>query len=223
MRSPRDSERRGSGVRSRSQDEPPDRPQDRPKRDRAKLEAAHAHWPRLSSTIRAAMTLVDYLIVLLIVLSAVVGVARGFLREIIALVTWIIALFVAWHFAGRLEPYLGGLLSSPHVRPWAARAILIIAVLLVGAGIGAIVTHLVRLSLFSGTDRFLGFLFGVVRGFVIFGVLVLVCQTLRLDGEHWWRASRLLPYGERAANLLLSMVGDTADRLHAFNLVDQRL
>src|SRR6185437_7693879 len=94
MRSPRDSERRVSGVRSHSQDEPPDRPQDRPKRDRAKLEAAHAHWPRLSSTIRAAMTLVDYLIVLLIVLSAVVGVARGFLREIIALVTWFIALFV---------------------------------------------------------------------------------------------------------------------------------
>jgi membrane protein required for colicin V production len=169
------------------------------------------------------MTLVDYLIILLVVVSAVVGVARGFLREVIALVTWIIALLVAWHFAGRLEPYLGGLLSSPRVRPWAARAVLVVAVLLLGAGIGAIASHFVRLSLFSSTDRFLGLLFGVARGLVIFGVLVLVCQTLRLDQEHWWRASRLLPYGERAANLLLSMVGDTADRLHAFNLVDQRL
>ena len=169
------------------------------------------------------MTLVDYLIVLLIVLSAIIGVVRGFLREIIALVTWIIALLVAWHFAGRLEPYLGGLLSSPTVRPWAARAVLIIAVLLVGAGVGALATHFVRLSLFSSTDRFLGLLFGVVRGLVIFGVLVLVCQTLRLNEEHWWRASRLVPYGERAANLLLSMVGDAADHLRVFNLVDQRL
>ena len=169
------------------------------------------------------MTLVDYLIILLVLLSAVVGVARGFLREIIALVTWIAALLVAWHFAGRLEPYLGGLLSSPTVRPWAARAVLAIAVLLAGAGIGALVTHFVRLSLFSSTDRFLGLIFGVVRGLVIFGVLVLVCQTLRLNEEHWWRASRLLPYGERTANLLLSMVGDSADHLHAFNLVDQRL
>lgn len=169
------------------------------------------------------MTLVDYLIVALVVLSAGVGVARGFLREIIALITWIAALLLAWHYAGRLEPYLGGLLSSPYVRPWAARAILVIAVLLVGAGLGAIITHLVRLSLFSGTDRFLGLIFGVVRGLVIFGVLVLVCQTLRLDEEHWWRSSRLLPYGERAASLLLSMVGDTGERRHAFNLVGQRL
>jgi membrane protein required for colicin V production len=169
------------------------------------------------------MTLVDYLIILLVVLSAGVGVARGFLREIIALASWIVALLVGWHFAGRVEPYLGGLLSSPYVRPWAARAILVIAVLLAGAALGAIVTHLVRLSLFSGTDRFLGLLFGLLRGLVIFGVLVLVCQTVRLDEEHWWRASRLLPYGERAANLLLSMVGDTAEHRHAANLVDQRL
>ena len=188
-----------------------------------KLVTAHARRLRRSSTIRAAMTLVDYLIIALVVLSAVVGVARGFLREIIALVTWIVALLIAWHFAGRLAPYLGGLLSSPPVKTWSARAILLIAVLLVGAGIGALVTHLVRLSIFSSTDRFLGFVFGVMRGLVIFGVLVLVCQTLRLDEERWWRSSRLLPYGERAAGLLLSMVGDTAERRHAFKLVDQRL
>lgn len=168
------------------------------------------------------MTLVDYLIVALVILSAAVGVARGFLREIIALVTWIVALLVAWHFAGQLEPYLGGLLSSPSVRPWAARALLLLAVLLVGAGLGAIVTHLVRLSLFNATDRFLGFLFGVMRGLVILGVLVVVCQTLRLNDEHWWRSSRLLPYGERAAGLLLSMVGDTPVHRHTFKLVAER-
>lgn len=169
------------------------------------------------------MTVVDYLILALVFLSAAIGIARGFLREMIALVTWVVALLVGWHFAGRLEPYLGGLLSSPSVRPWAARALLVIAVLLAGAGIGALATHLVRLSLFSGTDRFLGFLFGMARGLVILGVLVLVCQTLRLDEEHWWRSSRLLPYGEQTANLLLSMVGDKAERRHTFRLVDQPL
>ena len=175
-----------------------------------------------SSTIRAAMTLVDYLILALVILSAAVGVARGFLREIIALVTWIIALLVAWHFAGRLEPYLGGLLSSPYVRPWAARALLLLAVLLAGAGIGALVTHLVRLSLFNATDRFLGLLFGVMRGLVILGVLVVACQALRLNEERWWHSSRLLPYGERAASLLLSMVGDTPVHRHSYKLVDER-
>src|SRR6185437_650757 len=180
MRSPPGCARRGSTEPSRSPGKraawPPWRAvrdprrgrEDRGGRNRMKLVTAHARRLRRSSTIRAAMTLVDYLIVALVVLSAVVGVARGFLREIIALVTWIVALLIAWHFAGRLAPYLGGRLSSPPVKTWSARAILLIAVLLVGAGIGALVTHLVRLSIFSSTDRFLGFVFGVMRGLVIF-------------------------------------------------------
>lgn len=168
------------------------------------------------------MTTVDYLIIALVALSAIVGVARGFLREIVALVTWVAALLIAWHYADRIEPYLGGLLAPPYVRPWAARAILLIGVLLIGAGVGAILSHLVRLSLFRGTDRFLGFLFGVARGIVIFGVLVLVCQALRLDEERWWRGSMLLPYGEHAASALRSLVGDTGVR-RGFKLVGHGL
>lgn len=157
------------------------------------------------------MSTVDYLIVALIVISAIVGVMRGFLREVIALITWLVALLVAWHLSGLLEPYLGGLLSSPQVRRWAARAILLFAVLLLGAGIGAVADHLVRLSLFSGMDRFLGFVFGLLRGLLIFGVLVLFCQTLRLDGERWWRKSMLMPYGEDIASIVRSLVGDALE------------
>ncbi len=152
------------------------------------------------------MTAVDYLIIALIVISALVGLARGLLREVIALITWIVALLIAWHMSARLEPYLGGLLAvGPQVRLWAARAILLFAVLLIGAGIGAIADHFIRLSLFNSTDRFLGFLFGVLRGLVILGVLVLFCQTLKLDGERWWRKSMLIPYGEGIARVVRSM------------------
>ncbi len=158
------------------------------------------------------MSTVDYLIVALIVISAIVGVTRGFLREVIALVTWVVALLVAWHLGGVLEPYLGGLLSGPQVRRWAARVILIVAVLLLGAGIGALAVHLVRLSIFSGMDRFMGFVFGLLRGILIFGVLVLFCQTLRLDGERWWRKSTLIPYGEDIASVVRSLVGDALER-----------
>jgi membrane protein required for colicin V production len=158
------------------------------------------------------MTAVDYAIIVLLALSAIVGVVRGFLREVIALATWIAALIVAWHYAGRLEPYLGGLLAAPQVRLWSARAILLVAVLLAGAAVGAIAGHLVRLSIFDSMDRFLGFVFGVVRGLIILGVLVLFCQTLRLDGERWWRKSVLMPYAEDIASVVRSLVGEALDR-----------
>jgi membrane protein required for colicin V production len=154
------------------------------------------------------MNITDYLVIAAIIISAVVGSLRGFLREAIALVTWVIALFFAWHFSDLIAPHLGGLLAGSQVRIWAARVILVVLILLLGAGIGATVGHFVRLSIFSGMDRFLGFVFGGLRGLVLLGVFVILGQLLRLDGERWWRQSALIPYGESVANGLRALVGE---------------
>lgn len=149
----------------------------------------------------------DYLIIATVVISATVGLLRGLLREVIALITWIVAAFVAWHFADLLEPHLGGLLAGEEVRPWAARVILFGAVLLLGHAVGAVVGRFVRLSLLTGVDRFLGLLFGLVRGVLMVGVAVIVCETVQLDNESWWHESALVPYGEDAASVLWSLGG----------------
>jgi membrane protein required for colicin V production len=153
------------------------------------------------------MNIADYLVIAAVVLSAVVGAVRGFLRESIALGTWLVALFVAWHFSDMIEPHLGGLLGASYVRPWAARVIIVALILLVGAGLGALIGHYVRLSIFSGMDRFLGLVFGAARGVVLIGVFVILGQLLKLDGEIWWRHSVLLPYGDAVASGLRVLVG----------------
>ena len=154
------------------------------------------------------MNAADYLVIAAVFVSAVIGAMRGFLREAVALVTLIVAIFLAWHFADLVEPHLGGLLEKPPVNTWAARTIIFLVVLLIGMAVGALLGYLVRLSLFSGTDRFLGFVFGLLRGFVLLGVFVILAQLLRLDGEPWWQHSRLIPYGESIANGLRALVGE---------------
>lgn len=154
------------------------------------------------------MNFADYLILALMLISALVGLFRGFLREVIALATWILAVFIAWHFSGVIEPHLGGLLDTPAVRPWAARVIIFLLVLLIGWAIGSVVVHFVRLSIFSGMDRFLGLLFGLLRGVVIVGIIVILGQTLRLDRERWWTHSMLVPFGEQIARVLRGIAGD---------------
>jgi membrane protein required for colicin V production len=156
------------------------------------------------------MVITDYVVMAAVIIAALVGLARGFLREAIALITWIFALTLAGHYADLIEPHLGGLLAGPMVKPWAARLIILALVLLVGALIGALADHFVRLSIFSGMDRLLGFVFGLLRGLVLLGVFVMLGQLLRLDSEHWWRDSRLMPYGESVANGLRFLVGDGA-------------
>ena len=91
---------------------------------------------------------------------------------------------------------------------------------MLGAGVGATLGHFVRLSIFSGLDRLLGFAFGLLRGFVLLGVFVILGQLLRLQGEHWWRGSLLIPYGESIANGLRTLVGEERVR---YSSSDQRL
>lgn len=154
------------------------------------------------------MTTADYLIIAAILVCALVGAARGFLREVIALVTWIVALLLAWHFAASIEPHLGGLLAGALVKPWVARLVVLLLVLLAGALIGALAEQFVRLSIFSGMDRLGGFAFGVLRGFLLFGIFVMFGQLVHLDREHWWRDSHLIPTGESVANAVRFLVGE---------------
>jgi membrane protein required for colicin V production len=156
------------------------------------------------------MTTPDYVIIAAILISALIGAARGLLREGIALVTWIVALILAWHFSDLVEPHLGGGLSGPAVKPWVARLVVLGGALLVGALIGSVVSQFVRLSIFAGMDRLGGFAFGVLRGFLLFGIFVMLGQLVRLDKDHWWRDSHLIPVGESVANGVRFLVGEGA-------------
>jgi membrane protein required for colicin V production len=150
----------------------------------------------------------DYWVVAIVLLVAITGLMRGFLREIVAVISWLLALFIAWHFSSWLAPQLGGLLAEEHVRPWAARAILLLVLLFISSIVGMFIGHFVRLSIFSGTDRFLGLTFALVRAAIVLGVMVIICQLLRVDEERWWHQSLLIPYAERVANGLRTLVGD---------------
>src|SRR3954469_4913090 len=115
------------------------------------------------------MIAVDYIILAIIVISAVMGLVRGLLREAIAVITWFLAIVLAWSFAASLEPMLGGILVGSPLRIWAARTIIFVGVLLLGGALSVILGHFVRVSMFAGMDKFLGLVFGVVRGVVIVG------------------------------------------------------
>ncbi|HEX9707481.1 MAG TPA: CvpA family protein [Steroidobacteraceae bacterium] len=146
---------------------------------------------------------VDHLFASIILLSGALGYFRGFIRESISLISWLVGLWLAWHFAYLVNPWLGGALAEPGIREWTGRAVVLFIVLLVGAGIGAIVTYLARRAAgLAMMDRLLGVLFGLMRGAVVIGLLVVAGRAVNLDLEPWWEKTRSMPAAEAVANWL---------------------
>jgi membrane protein required for colicin V production len=142
---------------------------------------------------------VDYVIIGLIGLSALIGLMRGFVREALSLLAWVLAIWVGVRFAPlaavELEPYV----STPSLRLMAAFAVLFVVTLIAAAIVNYLLVLLVRKSGIGGTDRFLGLLFGVVRGGAVVALLVLLAGLTPMPKDPWWQESRLIPTFEDMA------------------------
>ena len=145
------------------------------------------------------MTPIDYGILFLTLVSALVGIWRGFTTEALSLITLLAAVGLAWTFSGVVEPALGNFSGDGEVRVWVARAIIFVFVLIVGGLVSWLARKLVRQSGLSGLDRTLGAAFGLLRAAVVVGLAVIVLQLAELDQEPWWQEARLRPHAERAA------------------------
>ena len=146
------------------------------------------------------MTWVDFVIALIFVASAVYGFWRGFAKEAIALCTWLAALWLAWQSSWIIEPMLGDWTVAPELRIWAARAVIFIAVLLVGGLAAYLLRALIRHSGLSGTDRSLGGVFGLLRAVIIVGLIAIGVQLAGLEQEDWWQSATFRPFSNRVAD-----------------------
>lgn len=144
------------------------------------------------------MTWIDYLILGIIVVSALVSLFRGFLRETVSLLAWIIGFWLALRFA-RSVGGLFGFIHTPSIRVVVGFIILFVFVLLLGAAANFFIGKLVKRSGASTADRVLGVIFGLIRGVVIVVVLALVAGLTVLPHTESWRKSRLAPYAETLA------------------------
>jgi len=130
----------------------------------------------------------------MLVVSGLAGVLRGLIREALSLVIWVAALWCAARFGTQASRLFTTLLDEPLWQLWAGRLALFVGLLFAGSIVAWIITYFVRRSVITGTDRVLGMLFGLARGAVLAGILVLALELGGFAAEPWWGESKLLPY-----------------------------
>ncbi len=153
-------------------------------------------------------TLLDFVVVGVLLLSAILAYIRGFTREMFSLLGWVGAAAAAWFLLPYTEPYALRIVNDVLAARIIASVAVFIVVLFAITFVGAPIAGRVRDSHFSSIDRVFGGVFGVVRGAVlmVLGYLVLVSFYPK-DGQiPWMRDAMSKPFleqGLRAAEGLL--------------------
>lgn len=139
------------------------------------------------------MNWADWFIILVILVSALISIKRGFVKEALSLFIWVTAFVVARTFNFNMAVLLEGYIELYSARLAAAFAILFAATLIVGSLASHLIGALVRATGLSGTDRLLGMVFGVIRGGLIIVVLLALIKHTPVTADSWWRESYLIP------------------------------
>ena len=138
------------------------------------------------------MITVDYIILGIIALSAIISLFRGFVKEAFSLFLWISAFWLSWMFFRDVAAWLIQWISLPSARLGISFAVIMIVVLIIGGIIGYLLSKLVEHTGLSGTDRLLGVFFGVARGVVIVAILILLAGLTPVPEDPWWNESLLI-------------------------------
>jgi len=162
----------------------------------------------------------DIVLIGLVAISTLISLARGFIREAFSLAIWIVAFWIAWTFFHDLAFVFEAYVDSPTIRLGASFALLLIATLLVGGMVNYLLLQLVDRTGLSGTDRFIGMIFGAARGVVLICALVLLAGLTSIPKEDFWAESQLIPYFQEVAFWLRDALPEEYSNYFRFSLIE---
>jgi membrane protein required for colicin V production len=131
----------------------------------------------------------DIAILIVLAISTVFGVFRGFVREAFSLVGWFAAYVVARFYHAPLMAALADYVATPSVRLVLAWGGLFLATLVLALLLGYVIRGLMSAAGIGFVDRMLGAGFGFIRGLIlVLAVLVMLAPFTSQDA--WWKEAK---------------------------------
>lgn len=140
------------------------------------------------------MTVFDYGVLCICILSMLLGCWRGIVGEIIALAAWILAFLAARAFGAEVGEFLFiNQITEMPVRTFAGWVTVFVLVLILLTLARHLAHRMIRALGLSPLDRFAGLCFGLARGLLIVLALVTLGGLTSLPKETWWREAQFSP------------------------------
>jgi membrane protein required for colicin V production len=145
------------------------------------------------------VTIFDYLVLFVLLASVVISTMRGLVKEILSLVSWVVAFVVANAYGASLATMLPAIIPGAAVRLMVAFVALFLGVRILMGLLMLAVDGLIKAGGLSLADRGLGGLFGLARGIVIVLFAVILCGMTSIPQQDFWKHALLSPMAETGA------------------------
>ncbi len=133
----------------------------------------------------------DYVLLSIGLISLIIGIIRGLAREVISVLTWIVAFAVSVFFADTLALALGKFIKSTDVAQLTSFILLFVLVLIIGGLINYIVGRVIDHSGLSFTNRMGGLIFGLLRAALIILFIVFIITNTALQEKDFFKHSKV--------------------------------
>jgi membrane protein required for colicin V production len=137
------------------------------------------------------VTSFDYIVLAIVGASALLGLLRGFVKELLSLVAYAAAFVAAIWWGPRVSIWLNVFIENDLLRTAAAYAAVFIVILLLVGLLNITLGTLIDKTGLTPADHGMGAIFGFLRGMLIVLVLVALAGYTDLPQEPWWREARL--------------------------------
>lgn len=155
------------------------------------------------------MNWVDMVLGGVVIVSALIGIGRGLIKEVLSLVAWFVALFVAWRFAQMVaDEYIRSFIDDGLISYLAAFGGLFLVTLFAVGLVNLLITQLFSAVGLGGVNRLLGMLFGLLRGALISAVIVFFAGFTPIVNKSWWQEAELVPGFTSFANWGVTLLPD---------------
>lgn len=146
------------------------------------------------------MNIFDLILLVVFIFFVAIGIYRGFIKESLSLLAWLLAAASAWFFADNVGSLLHGLIAEPTLRVIVGFALIFVIIFV----LTAIAKHYLHQFFMSRVylkipNYLLGGAIGGIRGGFIIIVVFLVMGLTSLPKQDWWRSSYLAPKIETVA------------------------
>jgi membrane protein required for colicin V production len=156
------------------------------------------------------ITLLDIIVLAVMLLSGLLAMIRGFMREILSIAAWGTAALTTLYAYQKLLPTAKTYFNNDTVATVAVVAGVFILTLIVVSIVTVRISDMILDSRIGALDRTLGFLFGLARGLLIMVVAFLFFAWLVTDKQQpdWVRTAKSRPVLQATGDWLLSLLPD---------------